>query len=317
MAIFTPKIIAVSLNPSIDRGIEVANFTVGSHQQGKRLFRRPAGKAVNLARTLGALKIPTMLIGFIGAEQQEYFENYATSDHVSCQLFAVEGKTRENITILDPKSRIETHIRDQGFEVKLADINKLSKKLALLAKPDTIIAFSGSLPPGLDDERFLELIQICKIQEAKVCVDCSGEILTACKPMGLWLIKPNRQELGEMLETTIDTDQQIIEAGNQSTKYTDKTLISLGERGAYLFSKDSTLKGHIELDQSQIENTVGAGDAMLAGFLAAVTENKNEEECFISALATASASILTCVPGDVDTKTITKLAAKAKIEKLK
>jgi 1-phosphofructokinase family hexose kinase len=308
--------IAVSLNPSIDRGIEVPNFTIGAHQQGRHLFRRPAGKGVNLARTLGALHIPTMLIGFIGKRQQEYFERYINNDFVSCQLFAAEGKTRENITILDPENKVETHIRDQGFEITLADINKLRKKLALLAKPDTIVAFSGSLPPGMNTEDFLELVQICQIQEAHVCVDCSGSALKACLPLGLWMIKPNREELGELLGREIGDEAQIVTAGEELKKRITVALISLGAEGACLFSPQGNFRGKIDIDPAKIKNTVGAGDAMLAGFLAGIAKGKDARDCFAFALATATASTLSRVPGDIRLETLNKLFSRVKIHEL-
>jgi len=313
MPIFTPKIIAVALNPSIDRGIEVQNFTIGAHQQGQHLFRRPAGKAVNVARTLGKLKVPTMLIGFIGKGQQEYFERYTNNDFVSCQLFATEGKTRENITILDPVNNVETHIRDRGFEIALADLNKLKKKLALLANSETIVAFSGSLPPGISTEDFLELIHICLINEARVCVDCSGNVLKACKPLGLWMIKPNLSELAEMLDRDLTETARIIEAGREMKNHVAINLVTLGREGAFLFSDAGDFQGRILIDPKVIKNTVGAGDAMLAGFLAGIATQKSIPNSFALGLSTATAATLSRTPGDVRLKIVDKLLPKVKI----
>jgi 1-phosphofructokinase len=316
MSIYSPNIVAVSLNPSIDRGLEVPDFKIGAHQRGRRLFRRPAGKAVNLARTLGKLKIPTMLIGFVGKAHQDYFERYVNGDWISCQLFVTAGRTRENITIIDPVNRIETHIRDVGFEVSPTDINRMRKKLALLARPDTLVAFSGSLPPGLNVEDFLELVQICEMNNARVVVDCSGKVLKACEPLGLWMIKPNVEELAELTGRTAVTPEDIVAAGRELKKKVSVVLVSAGSEGAYLFTESIDLRGVLKVDASEVKNTVGAGDAMLAGYLAGVTMGKRPAECLADALATAAATITARAPGRFKAQTMETLRLRAEIHTL-
>lgn len=316
MSIYSPNIVTVSLNPSIDKGLEVPNFTIGAHQRGRRLFRRPAGKAVNVARTLGKLKIPTMLIGFIGKAQQDYFEHYINNDWVSCQLFANVKKTRENITIIDPVNRIETHIRDVGFEVSPADLNRMRKKLSLLARPDTLVAFSGSLPPGLSIEDFIELVQICQMNKARVAVDCSGKVLKACEPLGLWMIKPNIEELSELTGQKVFTADEIIAAGRALREKVSVVLVSAGQEGAYLFTESVDLRGKLTIEASEVKNTVGAGDAMLAGYIAGVTLGKDSAGCFVDALATAGATITARGPGEFKPEAVEALRQRAEISPL-
>ncbi|MFA5865914.1 MAG: 1-phosphofructokinase family hexose kinase [Phycisphaerae bacterium] len=294
-----PKIIAVSLNPSIDRGIEVPGLTIGAHQVGRQLFRRPAGKAANLTHTLGILKVPTLIVGFVGKGQQDYFEQYLNSEHVSCQFFPVWGQTRENITLFDPASQIETHIRDRGFEVSSVDINHLKQNLAQFCRKDVFVVFNGSLPPGLSVEDFVGLVQICQTKGARVCVDSSGQVLRACRPLGVWMIKPNVAELSEMLETPLENPTQIIVAGNELKKNIPVVAVTMGKDGACLFSGTENFEGRINLDPNEIKNTVGCGDAFLAGFLAGVTAGKNFKESFAQALTVATAAAISLTPGEV------------------
>jgi len=316
MSVFTPKIISVSLNPCIDRGIEVPNFTIGAHQVGAQVFRRPAGKAVNLACALGILKIPTMIVGFIGKGQQEYFERYLNRDPVACQLFPVPGRTRENITIFDPVSNVETHIRERGYEVTPADVGKLRKKLAILCRKDTLVAFSGSLPPGLSPEDFIELVQICQMNEARVCIDASGAVLRACRPLGCWMIKPNLSELSEMLEADVRDPDQIITAGRNLKGTVSITVVTVGKEGAYLFSDSLGLRGQVALDPKEVKNTVGCGDALLAGFLASVVEGKSLNDAFAFSLAAATAAAVSITPGTFLPRDIERFLAQAQIQPL-
>ncbi len=295
----TPKVISVSLNPCIDRGIEVSDFAIGAHQVGRSLFRRPAGKAVNVARLLGKLDVPSLLIGFIGREQQEYFERYLNHPPSCCQLFPVNGETRENITIFDPSVGIQTHIRDRGFEITPSDTARLRKSLAQVARPGTIVTFSGSLPPGLSTDEFLELVQLCQSNQARVAVDCSGAVLRACRTLEPWLIKPNLAELSEMLEQNLTHPAQIVAAGNELKSAFSLVLATAGADGAYLFSKEISLHGKVVIAPQEVTTTVGCGDAALAGFLAGIATGKDLAGSFTLSLAVATAAITARGPGEI------------------
>lgn len=300
------KILAVALNPCIDRGLEVPDLRIGGHQVCRQLFRRAAGKATNLARVLNALKVPTTITGFVGRAQQEYFERQLSGDYLSCQLFAVEGRTRENITIVDPVNNVETHLRDQGFEVTSADMSKLRKKLALICQKDMVVCFSGSLPPGLDLEQFVELVEICQMQGARVCVDSSGKVLRACKPLHLYAIKPNFDELSEMLGENVTGEEQIIPAAEKLAESIDIVLISCGREGGYVFSSADgvCLRGKVSVDPKEIRNTVGCGDALLAGFIAEIVAGEDLANSYRHALAVATAAAVSLAPGEVHDRDI-------------
>ncbi len=310
------KIISVALNPAIDRGIEVPNFKIGAHIPGRQLFRRAAGKAVNLARVLSTLEVPSMLLGFVGRSQQKYFEASLKSKYLSCQLFAVEGNTRENITLVDPVNKIETHIRDRGFEVTKADLNRLKKKLALVCREETIVIFSGSLPVGMDEMNFVELVQICQMNGAKVCVDSAGYVLRACKPMKPWLIKPNIEELSEMLETKIDSPERVIEFRNIIEEFVSVAIVTAGAEGAWLISKQELLRGKVRIDSNEVKNTVGCGDAMLAGFLTGITKNYTLYDSFAYALAVATAAAVSITPADISKDNIARFLNCIEMSKL-
>lgn len=312
MVSLRPDIITVALNPAIDRGIEVHDFKIGKHQPCKTIFRRPAGKAVNVARVLDMLNTPSILIGFVGKGQQKYFESIFQKDKVvTPQLFAVESQTRENITIVDPVNNIETHLRDQSFKVKPQDIEKLKKKLDLLARKGSIVAFCGSLPEEMKIDNFIELVNICQEKGSKVCVDSSGWVLKAVKSLGLWLIKPNKEELSEMLGIELPTYKSIIENTDKLLEFIEIAIITAGSGGAYLITKELKLHGYIPIDQTMVKNTVGCGDALLAGFLSAYIKGQELVSCFKFSLAVATASALSLTPAEVELSTAEKLIEKS------
>ncbi|MFQ6049219.1 MAG: 1-phosphofructokinase family hexose kinase, partial [Phycisphaerae bacterium] len=198
MSVFE-QIITVSLNPAIDRIIEVPNFTIGAHQRGRQLSRHPAGKAT----------------GFVGRNEVEQFERFLSSGRTNSQFLAVDGATRENVTIVDPTARQETHIRDVGFVVSQRELTRLKKKLHLICRPTSLVIFSGSMPPGIGAEQFVELVQLCLHAQAKVAVDTSGPALQAVARLSLWLVKPNVAELAEIVGQPIHSDDQIVATGCQ------------------------------------------------------------------------------------------------------
>ena len=137
-------IITVSLNPAIDRVIEVPDFAVGAHQKSRPISRQPAGKAINVSRILGRLDIDNIATGFVGAAESELFHQSLAGPHTRAELIAIDSPTRENITITDPINHRDTHIRDASFEIGAQTLKRLHKKLHVLCRDKTLVIFSGS-----------------------------------------------------------------------------------------------------------------------------------------------------------------------------
>lgn len=309
------KVLTVALNPAIDRGIEISSFKIGAHQVGRQLFRRAAGKGVNVARVLNTLKVPSAITGFVGRGQQAYFERQLTGEYVSCELFSVAGQTRENITIVDPVSKVDTHIRDHGFQVDASDLEKLRKKLALVAREDVTVCFSGSLPDGVDLTDFMTLVHICRMGGSRVCVDSGGAVLRSCGSGRLYVIKPNFDELSEMLERPITGRQNVLDVADRLGEMVDVALITCGAEGAYVVSDGAVLYGKVPVDPNEVTNTVGCGDAMLAGFLAADLAGKDRSESCRYALAVATSAAVSLAPGEVHRQDIERFYEQATVER--
>jgi 1-phosphofructokinase family hexose kinase len=317
------SIITVTLNPAIDRVIEVAGFAVGAHQRGRLLDRVPAGKGVNVSRVLASLGVESIATGFVGAEELGFFEHFlaggperGAGPAVRPQLLAVHGHTRENITIIDPKSGIETHIRDLGFKVSPADVDRLRKKLNLLAKPGAVVALCGSLPPGMAIDAAVGLVDLAMAKGASVAVDGSGALLRALADRSLWLLKPNIQELAEAVGRAGDSlsDDDVVTHGRALGENAEVVIVSRGSAGGYLFAEGSVWLGQVSIDAELIRSTVGCGDALLAGFIAARLRGHDPRESYRHALAVATAAALEPAPGCVDPAEVANLLPAASVE---
>ena len=309
-------VICVALHPAIDRVIEVEAIAAGEHVKGKTTTRHPAGKAVNVARILGELGHRAMLTGFVGEAEARWFEDFVAADGVNSQLFAVPGSTRENITLIDREGEREMHVRDVGFTVRDEDLAKLGSKIALLAKPEVAMVFAGSLPLGVSEDQFLRLVRIAIEREACVVVDASGPAANAAVREPLMLVKPNETELEAMVARPVTGEADRLAACRELTRTVDYVLLSLGAEGAMLAGRRTALAGRVALETARIRNTVGCGDALLAGLLAGMLEGAGNREALVRALAVATAAAVETATGEINTVRVDEFAAKVEVHSL-
>lgn len=270
----------MTLNPAMDRVLEAPGFAVGAHAGARRVALYPAGKGINASRVLAMLGVRSIAAGFIGKQELGIFEEYLErlgSGRIVMQLLAVHGTTRDNITIVDPVNDTETHIREQGFRVQREDVHRVTSKLAMLSRPGTVVAFSGSCPPGLTASDFLEMVRRCRRQGARVCVDTSGEPLEAMRGQELWMAKVNQQELGVLsgkdsssLERVIEAARSLCVSGGGPVECVCATM---GEHGAVLVCREGAWRAWAPIHPGLVVSTVGCGDALLAGMFSVLQRN--------------------------------------------
>jgi len=294
-------IVTVTLNPTIDRIIEVPGFHVGGHLQGRLRLREPAGKAINVSRALAALGVPNTAIGWVGMHTFDLFHESLERSGVKPCFIPISGPTRENITIIDPAGASDTHIRDTGPCITPADVDRLTDLLQSVAGPNMLIVFTGSLPPGLSIEDWVELIEACTSRKSPVAIDTAGEPLRAARRRRPWMIKPNEKELRELVGRDLAGDEAIVDAGRKLAADVPVLLVTLGQRGAYCFSEDQVIHGRTTLPAGQVRSTVGCGDAMLAGFLAAIMDPERDiASCLEQGLLVSAASAMSEQPACFD-----------------
>ena len=228
-------ILTVGFNPAIDRVLECPDFHIGGHQQARQIARLASGKAANVSRALALLGTDSIATGFVGTDELEFFHQQLLSagpGRILCHFVEVSGKTRENITILDTNRRIDTHIRDRGFTVSAAEVELLDRKITHDLKPGDIVVFSGSLCPGLPDEYFPGLIDRCLQQDARVVVDVNGAPLLQAAAKKLWVLKPNIEELRQLLGPDVQDEPAALRAAAMPlTERIEHVLISRRARG--------------------------------------------------------------------------------------
>ncbi len=287
-------IVAVTLNPAIDKALEVPGFEVGAHARARVRSVLPAGKGNNVARGVARLGGQAGAAGFVGRGELAVFERSLSAEGVWTHLHPVDGTTRTNTTILDPEARTTTHLREEGFTVSAQELEALRGVLLdwLQEAPGAAVVFAGSLPPGCGPEDLAELIASIGEVGAKVVVDASGTALRAAVGGGhVGTVKPNLTELGQLVGRQV-TPEEAPGAARKLLERVQTVLVTLGARGAYVVQENVTVSLRCPLSEEELANTVGCGDAFLAGWLRAIELTDGPAEALRWAVAAGAASAM-------------------------
>ena len=281
-------IFTVTLNPSID-----LFYTLSCGVQPGAILRadtqtlRPGGKGVNTAIVLHRLGVPVKATGFlagkVGKLYLEFLQNCCDSDFV----FLPAGETRINAKL---EGAPETAVNAPGPELPESALQTLTEKLGSLSQNDTLIlSGSGSA------EAYRTLGAYANLRGARLVIDTSGEALLESLSLHPWLIKPNKEELEALLSCSLNNAEKIRPAMEQAQELgAENILLSLGAEGAALLTKEGQFYRAAAEGPFQVRSTVGAGDSLTAGFLAAKVQEKNDAEALQFAVAAGTAAV--CSP---------------------
>jgi len=287
-------VITVTLNPAIDKALDVPGFRIGAHARATVRSALPAGKGVNVARGLARLGARAAASGFVGRDEERMFDESLEAEGVQTRFCPVAGRTRTNTTILDPESRTSTHLREKGFIVYAADVARLRDMLTgwIMEQADATVVFAGSLPQGMGPEDFAGLLRACGSKRTRVFVDANGPALRAAlETRAVDTLKPNLEELGECLGHPVTREGALV-AARGLLDQVGTVLLTLGAEGALLVRPGLTVGACCPVDQSEVRNTVGCGDAFLAGWLRGEQVSAAPADALCWAVAAGAASAM-------------------------
>ncbi|RPJ33249.1 MAG: 1-phosphofructokinase [Verrucomicrobiaceae bacterium] len=260
-------IVTLTLNPAIDETVFLDRLTPGTVNRARGHHRQPGGKGVNVSAMLAGYGIPSTATGFLGRENPRLFEELFRESGIRDECVRIAGETRTGIKILSEATRETTDINFPGARPGGDDFEKLLEKLRLHAAPGRWIVVAGSLPDGISTNDFASLLRLIKQSGARIAVDTSGPALQAAIDCGVDLIKPNHHELAEIQGRELpDTAARVAAATRLQREKVPHVILSLGSEGAIFASPEgSCMAGPPPV---KVVSTVGAGDSMLAGYLA-------------------------------------------------
>ena len=278
-------IYTVTLNPALDYIMYPNNLAVGEINRSARESLYFGGKGINVSFILNELEIPSVVTGFIAGFTGDALENdvsaFAKTDFVRLK----KGLTRINVKL---RAENETDINAAGPEVSKEDINRLFERLEKVQAGDTVV-LSGSVPKNMPADIYENIMKKLSPRRIKFAVDAAGEALMNSLKYSPFLIKPNLEELSDIFNTEVTKQNVNIYAEKLIALGAQNALISMGGDGAYLSCSDG--KGlYMPAVSGTVVNTVGAGDSMLAGFLAGYEKTKDSDYALRLGTAAGSAT---------------------------
>ena len=289
-------IYTLTLNPAIDYVLQVENLTVGKIHKTDTAEICFGGKGINVSKVLGELQVPSVALGFIAGFVGEAIENGVKSEWVKPKFTKLEyGMSRINVKL---RSESETDVNCVGPEVKMADIERLYESLGVLQNGD-ILVLSGSVPKGVPSDIYGSIMARLSPKGVKFVLDAEGEYLLNALKHKPFLIKPNLEELCGLFGE-VSSENGVIESAKKLQKMGAKNvLVSLGSDGALLLDENAQVH-RINAVSGKAVNTVGAGDSMVAGFIAGYLESKDFNYALKLGVASGSATAFSVGLADRD-----------------
>ena len=280
-------IYTITFNPAVDLVIQVPNCQLGTLNRSMSEEYVAGGKGINMSVLLKRLGIDNIATGFLGEFSGEYIKEFLESEGINPRFISVEGTTRINVKI---KGEVETEINAAGPTVDAEKFQRLMNYFEEVLQEGDVVFLAGNAAPGLDETSYIEIAKLCHVRGVKLVLDTTKDSLLACLPYQPFIIKPNQHELEELFGVKIETREEMIAYAFQlQEKGARNVLISCGGEGAFLVSETGQVFTS-NIPKGTLVNSVGAGDSMLAGFMAKYLETNDFKESLKQGAASGSAT---------------------------
>ena len=283
-------IYTITLNPALDYIIAIEQIQLNEINTSQDEHILPGGKGINVSIILKRLEVDSIALGFISGFTGEEIKRLVETEKIKTDFINLKtGTSRINVKILEEEK--ETAINSKGPAVNNKSIEELYQKLDVLKKDD-ILVLSGSTPKGIDESIYEKICEKIKEKNIKIVVDSTKNLLLNTLKYQPFLIKPNHHELGEIFNTEITNKDEALEyAKILQQNGARNVLVSMGSKGSVLLDENGKTYKKDVIKNKKVINTVGAGDSMVAGFLAGYLKYQNYEEALKLGIASATATV--------------------------
>ncbi len=281
----------VTLNPAVDKTVEINDFKVGEVNRISSIRLDAGGKGINVSKTIKALDGSSIATGFLAGRNGDYIKDCLDKMQVPGDFLFVKGETRTNLKVVDRRNKTNTDINEPGLiEVTEEDLHRLESKLFSDLSKDDILVLSGSIPSNVPVTIYREWTERANKSGIRVFLDADRELLEEGLKAGPYLVKPNLAELEILLGRKLDDMNEIVRAGRSLLDRGIKTaVISLGADGAVFFHGEHAI--YAEGLKVEVKSTVGAGDAMVAALALAIDRGYGLEKAVSLSVAAGTANV--------------------------
>ncbi|MBV8513745.1 MAG: 1-phosphofructokinase family hexose kinase [Acidobacteria bacterium] len=311
--------ICVSLNPAIDKRLRLDTLKTGRVNRALEAFPAPGGKSAHVAMVLRALGADPLWLGFNGGPNGDALLQGLRALSIRAEGVPTAAETRTNLEILEENGTV-TEILEPGARVSSAEREALLRafETALELNHNAIVVMSGSLAPGLPNEEFGTLVNISQQRGARVFLDTSGEPLKLGLQQRPDFAKPNQEEAEWLIGRTIDGNasaasalQDLVQDGPRSAS------ISLGAKGLVWRGSSSGEAFVAVPPKLEAASAVGSGDATIAGFAFAASQDLEPDDTLRLAVACGAANVLADLPGRVRLHDVERLRDQVQVQALR
>lgn len=277
----------VTFNPSLDYIVSLNGFEMGMTNRTREEQMLPGGKGINVSTVLQNLGVENTALGFTAGFTGIEIERMIEDIGFRCDFIRIpNGFSRINVKLKDFDG---TEINGMGPAIQNKEVEELFRKLDRLQKGDVLV-LAGSIPESLPDCLYRDILDRLSGKEILCVVDATRDLLLNVLKYQPFLIKPNNHELGEIFGVELQTREAVIPyARKLQEKGARNVLVSMAGEGAVLVAENGEVYGK-PAPQGTLVNAVGAGDSMVAGFLAGWLEQRDYEHAFCMGVAAGSAS---------------------------
>ena len=284
-------IYTVTLNPALDKTVEIPGMALDTVNRITSMRTDPGGKGINVSKVIAKLGGESCAVGILGGESGRTLLAALEREGLRTHFRFVEGQTRTNLKIIDRALHTNTDINEPGLTVSPADLDALLRDLLGMVHEGDIVVLAGSLPQGAPQDTYRVWTAACREKGARVCLDADGVLLAEGLKAAPYLIKPNEDELSRLVGHRLtDTDELIAEGRRLLKGGVTRVVISLGERGALYLRGNEVL--YAEGLSVPVGSTVGAGDSVVAALAYADSLDMSDEDAVRLSTATGAANVM-------------------------
>jgi 1-phosphofructokinase family hexose kinase len=311
-------IVTVTLNAAIDRTLTVPNFQRGQRHRASSSLTLPGGKGINVARALKALGVPVVATGLVGGGTGDRIVEALTTEAILNDFVRIEGESRTSTAVVDPAGGTYTEINEWGPAVTQEELDLLLEKLRYLTQGAELVVFAGSLPRDVPEEFYAEAIHELARRHVPAALDSDSEPLRLGVEAETFLVSPNQAEAESLVGQEFHDEDDFRLALDQITDLGARNVLITTENGCVASLRDERDPRRFRVIAPRLEpvSTVGSGDVLLAGYIAARHAGRSCEEALRAAVAAGAASTLELGAGRFDTRQAGRLQAGVEVTEL-
>lgn len=308
-------IITVTLNPAIDKTVEIDHFALNAVNRVKAMRTDPGGKGINVSKVVAALGGQTVACGLLGGAAGEQIKQALSAYNVSLAFTKAPYETRTNLKIVDRLNRTNTDVNESGAAVTPELLEAVFSTVCARARPGDTVVLAGKNPPGTPDGLLASWVRLFKRQDLRVFVDTVGAPMLRAIEEKPFLIKPNAEELSELFGRPLEGRPALLAAARElNARGVALVVVSLGGDGALFVTSSRALHAHGL--KVPVGSTVGAGDSMTASIAFDLERGKSLEDAARCAVAVSAANVMCSGTQPAELSAILPLVPQVELEPL-